>query len=82
MIDNDFLQHIGLNEDQILILKDGLDRESRYRKILLQEGISPGVVESVIRATKLEEVDLDNEDLLREKVRAEWDGLIVKKCQK
>ena len=81
MIDTVFLQRIGLNEDQIRLLKDGIDRESRYRQILLQEGVNPGVVESVIRATKLEEVDLSNEDLLREKVRCEWDGLIMK-CRK
>ena len=81
MIDNTFLQRIGLNENQIRLVNDGLDRESRYRRILLQEGVSPGAVESVIRSTKFEEVDLSNEDLLREKVRVEWDGLIVK-CQK
>lgn len=81
MIDTVFLQRIGLNEDQIRLLKDGIDRESRYRQILLQEGVNPGVVESVIRSTKLEEVDLSNEDLLREKVRVEWDGLIMK-CRK
>lgn len=81
MIDTVFLQRIGLNEDQIRLLKDGIDRESRYRQILLQEGVNPGAVESVIRATKLEEVDLSNEDLLREKVRVEWDGLIMK-CRK
>ena len=81
MIDTAFLQRIGLNEDQIRLLKDGIDRESRYRQILLQEGVNPGVVESVIRATKLEEVDLSNEDLLREKVRVEWDGFIMK-CRK
>ena len=79
MIDNGFLQRIGLNEDQITLLNDALKRESRYRQILLQEGVKPGAVESVIRATKLEEVDLNNEDLLRLKVRAEWDGLIVRK---
>lgn len=79
MIDNVFLQRIGLIEDQITILMDALDKESRYRRILLQEGISPGAVESVIRVTNLEEVDLENEDLLRLKVRAEWNGLIVGK---
>lgn len=78
MIDKAFFQRIGLNEDQISILTDALNRESQYRKILLQEGISPGVVENVIRVTGLEEVDLDNEKLLREKVRAEWKDFIVK----
>lgn len=81
MIDNEFLQRIGLTEDQITLLRDRLDQVSRYRQILLQEGVSPKYVETIIRATKPEEVDLSNEDLLREKVRVEWDGMIVK-CQK
>lgn len=78
MIDKAFLQRIGLNEDQITILTDALNKESRYRQILLQENVSPGVVEPIIRATKLEEIDLSNEDLLREKVKAEWKDMIVK----
>lgn len=77
MIDNEFLQRIGLTEDQITLLRDRLDQVSRYRQILLQEGVSPKYVETIIRATKPEEVDLSNEDLLREKVRVEWDGMIV-----
>lgn len=78
MIDKAFFQRIGLNEDQISIVTNALNRERQYRKILLQEGISPGVVENIIRATELEEVNLDNEKLLREKVRAEWKDFIVK----
>lgn len=78
MIDNRFLQRIGLTEDQITLLTDALNKESRYRQILLQEKVSPGVIEPIIRATKLEEVDFSNEALLREKVKAEWSDMIVK----
>lgn len=81
MIDNEYLREIGLNEDQVTLLRERLDKESRYRQILLQEGVIPKYVEMIIRATKPEAVDLSNEDLLREKVRIEWDGMIVK-CQK
>ena len=75
MIDNKFLQRIGLDENQITLLTDALRRESRYREILLQEGVHCSCVEKVVRMTKLEEVDFSNEDLLREKVRAEWQPL-------
>ena len=78
MIDNEFIQTLGLTEDQVTLLKDGLNRESRYRQILLQEGVNPKVSESIIRNTKLEEVDLTNEALLREKVRIEWHDFIHK----
>ena len=79
MIDRKFLQQIGLSEDQVTLLADALRKESRYREILLQEGVSPSCVEKVVRVTKLEEVDLSNEDLLREKVRAEWSPLSLRK---
>lgn len=80
MIDDSFLQGIGLTEDQIIQVRGRLDQISRYREILLQEGIDPKCVEKVIRSTKPGEIDLDNEALLREKVRIEWDGFRLK-CQ-
>ena len=79
MIDKKFLQHIGLTEDQVTLLSEALYKESRYREILLQEGVYYKAVEKVVRATKLEEIDLSNEDLLREKVRAEWSPLRLRK---
>ena len=69
MIDAAFLNRIGLNEDQVKQLTDAMNCESRYRQILIQEGVSLGAVEPIIRATRLEEVDLTNEPLLREKLR-------------
>ena len=80
MIDDIFLQEIGLTGDQITKLRERLDQVSRYRQILLQEGVNPKYVETVLRATKPGEIDLGNEDLLREKVRVEWGDFIVK-CQ-
>jgi hypothetical protein len=60
-----------------------MNKESRYRRILFQEKISPGVIEPIIKATKLEEIDFSNENLLREKVRTEWkDMMIEPECQK
>ena len=79
MVDKKFLQHIGLTGDQVTLLSDALRKESRYRELLLQEGVYYKVVEKVVRATKLEEVDFSNEDLLREKIRAEWSPLRLRK---
>ena len=76
MIDQGFLQKIGLTGDQITLLRSALDKESKYRQILLQEDILPGAVEKIVRKTKLEEVDLENEALLREKIRVEWADFI------
>ena len=83
MIDSAFLKRIGLTADQITVLTDALTCESRYRQILIQEGVSLGAVEPIIRATRIEEVDLTNEPLLREKLRIEWSDFILnKQCQK
>ena len=76
MVDRKFLEGLGLTEEQVSVIGDALDRESRYRRILLDERVSPGVVELIIRTTDLNEIDLSDEPLLREKVRAEWEQFI------
>lgn len=76
MIDSEYMKSIGLNEDQVTLLSDALYRESRYRQILLQEGVNPKAVEPILRATKLETVDLTNEPLIRMKVKSEWSDFI------
>lgn len=83
MIDKAFLQRIGLNEDQVTILTDALDKESKFRQILGSEHV--GHIESIMKMTDMNEIDLSNEALLREKIRAEYDDMIpiyFKKCQK
>lgn len=78
MVNREFLEGLGLTEEQVSVICDALDRESRYRRILLDEKVSPGAVELIIRTTDLNEIDLSDEPLLREKVRAEWEQLIPK----
>ena len=78
MVNREFLEGLGLTEEQVSVICDALDRESRYRRILLDEKVSPGAVELIIRTTDLNEIDLSDESLLREKVRAEWEQLIPK----
>ena len=67
MIDNEFLQRIGLNEDQITILRDRLDKESKYRKILGSEHVTH--IEEIMKLEDIESIDLENEALLRERCR-------------
>ena len=76
MVDRKFLEGLGLTEEQVSVIGDALDRESKYRQILLSEKVSPGVVELIIRTTDFNEIDLSDEPLLREKVRAEWEQFI------
>ena len=79
MVDRKFLEGLGLTDEQVSVIGDALDRESRYRRILLDENVNPGTVELILRATDLNEVDFSNEGLLREKVRVEWEQFIPQK---
>lgn len=79
MVDRKFLEGLGLTDEQVSVIGDALDRESRYRRILLDENVNPGTVELILRATALNEVDFSNESLLREKVRVEWEQFIPQK---
>lgn len=76
MIDKAFLQRIGLNGDQVTILTDALEKESKFRQILGSEHVSH--IESIMKMTDMNEIDLSNEALLREKIRAEYDDMIPK----
>ena len=84
MIDNKYLREIGLNEDQITLLRDRLDRESRYRKILGSEHVMH--IEEIMKLTDIDSIDFDNDDLLRLKIRTEFEDFIPKvfrkQCQK
>ena len=81
MIDDVFFREIGLTGDQIALLRERLDHISRYRQTLLQEGVNPKCVEKIVRATKPEEIDFNNEDLLREKVRVEWADFMIRQTR-
>ncbi len=80
MIDNKYLQGIGLNEDQITLLRDRLDRESKYRKMLGSEHVMH--IEEIMKLTDIDTIDFDNEDLLRLKIRTEFEDFIPKVFRK
>ena len=70
----DYLEGIGLTADQIALIMTELEKESEYRRILGLEHV--GHIELILKATDMSEVDLSNEPLLREKIRAEYSDLI------
>lgn len=73
------MERLGLTEDQITLLSEAMGKESRYRQLLSQEGVTPSVIELIIRIEDMEKLDLSNEDLIREKIRIEWEDMIPKK---
>lgn len=79
MISADYMERLGLTEDQISLLSEAMKKESRYRQLLSQEGVTPSVIELIVRNEDMEKLDLSNEDLVREKIRIEWEGMIPKK---
>lgn len=79
MISREYMERLGLTEDQITLLMDAMKKESRYRQLLSQERVSPTVIEAIMRTVDLEKVDFSNEDLIRELIRVEWADMIPKK---
>ena len=79
MVNREYLERLELTEDQITLLMEALKKESRYRDLLGKERVSSAVIESILKVTDLEKVDLSNEDLIREKIRVEWADFIPKK---
>ena len=80
MIDNDFLCEIGLNEDQIVLLRERLDKESRFRRLLGSEHVTH--IEDVMRIADIDDIDFKDEELLRLKIRTEYEPLIPKMFKK
>ena len=81
MISREYMERLGLTEDQITLLSEAMKKESRYRQLLSQERVSPTIIEAIMRTEDLEKVDFSNEDLIREKIKTEWADMIPKKSQ-
>lgn len=77
MISRKYMERIGLTEDQITLLMDAQEKESRFRRILESENVTH--TEAIIKLTDMETLDLSNEDLIREKVRIEYGDMIRRK---
>lgn len=68
------MERMGLTEDQIKLLTDALEKESRLRRIMESENIRH--IEPIMKLMDTETLDLSSEDLIREKLRIEYEAFI------
>ena len=74
------MERLGLTEDQINLLMEAQDKESKYRRLLESEHCTH--IEAIVRLTDMESLDLSNEELVREKIRVEYDDMIPRQYKK
>lgn len=80
MISREYMERVGLNEDQITLLMEAQDKESKYRRLLESEHCSH--IEAIVRLTDMDSLDLSDEALIREKIRIEYDDMIPRQYKK
>lgn len=80
MISREYMERLGLTEDQITLLMEAQDKESKYRRLLESEHCTH--IEAIVRLTDMESLDLSNEELVREKIRVEYDDMIPRQYKK
>ena len=80
MISREYMERLGLTEDQITLLMDAQSKENKYRRLLESEHVLH--IEAIMRVTDLEKMDLSNEDLIREKIRIEYEDMIPRQYRK
>ena len=80
MISRDYLERLELTEDQITLLMEAQDKESRYRRLLESEHCTH--IEAIVRLTDMDSLDLSDEALIREKIRIEYDDMIPRQYKK
>ena len=51
MVNDTFIDSLGIDKDKVDALKDALRKDSFYRNILCKVGIMPGVIENIMRIT-------------------------------
>ena len=80
MVSREYMERLGLSEDQITLLMNAQEKESRFRRILESEHCTH--IEAIVRLTDMDSLDLSNEDLIREKIRIEYDDMIPRQYKK
>ena len=80
MIKREFMEGIGLNEEQITLLKEALDKENKVLSMLVKEKVY--YPQLVLRTLDTVALDISNEALLREKIRIEYKDIIPVKDRK
>ena len=77
MIDKSIIER--LPPDTATELQDALKKESFYRNALYKAGVSPSIIESIMKVTDTSKVDTSKPDLYIERTRVEWQDFIVKR---
>ena len=80
MISREYMERLGLTEDQITLLSEAMKKESRYRRLLESEHCTH--IEAIVRLTDMDSLDLSDEKLVREKIRIEYDDMIPRQYKK
>lgn len=76
MVNDKFIDSLGIEKDKADALKDALKKDSFYRDILYKVGVSPGVIECIMRTVDPAEIDTTQADIMTEKARVEWADFI------
>ena len=76
MVNDSFIDSLGIDKDKADALKDALKKDSFYRKVLYKAGVFPSVIEDILRVTDTSKIDTSEAELLTEKARVEWAGFI------
>ena len=80
MITKEFLIiKLGLTDRQAESVLNSFEKELFYRNLLLDEGISAKLSDKVARLTDVSDICIDEEDLMRDKIRCEWREFIPKR---
>ena len=76
MVNNAFIDSLGIEKEKADALKDALRKDSFYRNILYKVGVFPGAIETILKATDTSKIDETQADILTEKARVEWADFI------
>lgn len=72
MVNNAFIDSLGIEKEKADALKDALRKDSFYRNILYKVGVFPSVIEFIMKTIDPADIDETQEEILTEKVRVEW----------
>lgn len=72
MVNNAFIDSLGIEKEKADALKDALRKDSFYRNILYKVGVFPSVIEFIMETIDPADIDETQEEILTEKARVEW----------
>ena len=73
-----YIETLDLSDERLEALRDAAIKDAYFRTVLGRIGILPRMINNVMKLVDLDSVDLNNDDLMIEKARAEWADYIPK----